>query len=95
MTRLKETKVQIGTYQAESRLLSEAVPGDQVAPRKSILLATAAVLGLTLGATVVLIREALQNTFRTASDLEYRTGRTVLGQVPVFLRGPVRAPSPI
>jgi succinoglycan biosynthesis transport protein ExoP len=56
LTRLKETKVQIGTYQAESRLLSEAVPGDQVAPRKSILLATAAVLGLTLGATVVLIR---------------------------------------
>lgn len=82
LTRLKETKVQIGTYQAESRLLSEAVPGDQVAPRKSTFLATAAVLGLTLGATVVLIREALQNTFRTASDLEYRTGRTVLGQVP-------------
>jgi succinoglycan biosynthesis transport protein ExoP len=82
LTRLKETTVQIGTYQAESRLLSEAIPGDQVAPRKGVLLATATVLGLALGAAAVLIREAVQNTFRTVNDLEYRTGRTVLGQVP-------------
>jgi succinoglycan biosynthesis transport protein ExoP len=82
LTRLKETTVQIGTYQAESRLLSEAIPGDQVAPRQSIILTMATLLGLALGATVVLIREALQNTFRTARDLEYWTGHTVLGQVP-------------
>jgi succinoglycan biosynthesis transport protein ExoP len=82
LTRLKETTVQIGTYQAESRLLSEAIPGNQVAPRKSILLTMAILLGFVLGAAIVLIREAKQNTFRSSSDLEYRTGRTVLGQVP-------------
>lgn len=82
LTRLKETTAQIGTFQAESRLLSEAIPGDQVAPRTSTIVTMAVVLGLTLGAAAVLIREAMQNTFRTASDLEARTGRTVLGQVP-------------
>jgi succinoglycan biosynthesis transport protein ExoP len=82
LTRLKETTVQIGTYQAESRLLSEAIPGKQVAPRRSIILIMAILLGLALGAATVLIREALQNTFRTARDLEYWTGNTVLGLVP-------------
>jgi succinoglycan biosynthesis transport protein ExoP len=82
LTRLKETTVQIGTYTAESRLLSEAISGVQVAPRRSLILTMAIVLGLFFGAAVVLIREALQNTFRNSSDLEYRTGRTVLGQIP-------------
>ena len=56
----KETTVQIGVHQADSRLLSEAIPGIQVAPRTSLILALSAILGLGLGITVVLIREALQ-----------------------------------
>ncbi|SEN51310.1 capsular exopolysaccharide family [Loktanella fryxellensis] len=82
LTRLKETSAQIGIQRAESRVLSQAIPGYQVAPRKPILLALSVIMGLMLGSALVLIREALQNTFRTAGNLERRTGRAVLGQIP-------------
>lgn len=82
LTRLKETSVQVGVHEADSRLLSEATPGYQVAPRKGILLAMSVVLGFIIGAIATLAREALQNTFRSASALERHTGRAVLGQIP-------------
>lgn len=82
LTRLKETTVQVGVHQADSRILSEAVPGELVAPRKTRIIALAIILGLMAGAAIVLLREFLQNTFRTAEDLEGRTGITVLGQIP-------------
>lgn len=82
LTRLKETTVQEGVHQADSRILSEATPGQMVAPRKSRILALAMILGLMLGAGIVLVREFLQNTFRTGDDLQKFTGYTVLGQMP-------------
>ncbi len=82
LTRLKETSLQIGGHQADARILNEAVEADQVAPRKAMILAISLLLGLMTGAAIVLVREMLQNTFRTADDLEQRTGITVLGQVP-------------
>jgi polysaccharide biosynthesis transport protein len=82
LTRLKETSVQEGVHQADSRILSEATPGSLVAPRKSRILALSLILGVMLGAAVVLIREFMQNTFRTSDDLQKYTGYTVLGQVP-------------
>lgn len=87
LTRLRETSVQEGVHQADSRILSEATPGRLVAPRKSRILALSMILGSMLGVAVVLIREFMQNTFRTAEDLQKHTGYTVLGQVP---RIPVR-----
>ncbi len=83
LSRLKETSAQQGIQQADSHLLSKAVvPAYPSAPRKSLIGAMSVVLGLMLGAAMVLIREARQNTFRTARDLEYGTGYTVMGQVP-------------
>lgn len=82
LTRLRETSVQQGVHQADSRILSEATPGTLVAPRKPMILALSLILGLLAGAALVLGREMLQNGFRTAEDLEARTGLTVLGQVP-------------
>lgn len=82
LTRLKETSVQVGVHQADSRILSEATPGTLVAPRKTRIIALAMILGAIAGAGIVLMREFLQNTYRTADDLERRTGVTVLGQVP-------------
>ncbi|MFV2092511.1 MAG: polysaccharide biosynthesis tyrosine autokinase, partial [Hyphomicrobiales bacterium] len=76
---------QQGIQQADSRVLSRAVvPRVPSAPRKSMILALSALLGVMLGAGLVLIRELRKNTFRTARDLEQVTGYTVMGQVPLI-----------
>ncbi len=83
LTRLKETSVQQGVQQADSRILSRAaVPQSTSAPRKTRIQALALILGALVGSALVLIREFMQNTFRTSEELESRTGFTVLGQVP-------------
>ena len=84
LTRLKETTVQQGVHQADSRILSEATPGTQVAPRKLRIVAVTMILGLLIGAGIVILRELLQNTYRSSDDLEAGTGLSVLGQVPVI-----------
>ena len=81
--RLKETSAQEGIQQADSRILSKAVvPEAAASPRKPLILAASAILGMLLGATWVLVSEARSNTFRSAQDLEAFTGKTVLGQIP-------------
>lgn len=82
LTRLKETTVQRGLQQADSRVLSDAIPGEQVAPRTALVLALSTVLGLMGGAGVVLVRQFIHDTFRTADDLEAVTELPVLGQIP-------------
>ena len=82
LTRLKETTVQRGLQQADSRILSDAIPGQKVAPRTSLILTLSMVLGLMIGAAVVLVRQFMHNTFRVAEDVEAVTGLPVLGQIP-------------
>jgi polysaccharide biosynthesis transport protein len=83
--RLKETSIQQGIQQADSRVLSQAVvPRSASAPRKPLILALSLMLGL-IGATgAILIREMSQNTFRVSEDLEARTGYNVIGQIPAI-----------
>lgn len=88
LSRLKETSVQSGIQEAESRVLSRAVvPLKPSAPRKTIILATSLVLGALLGIGLVLLRELRQSTFRAAEELEAHTGMTVLGQIPLIPGG--------
>lgn len=82
LNRLRETSVQIGVQQADSRVLSEAIVGTYVAPRKSVIMIMGIFLGGLLAAAIVLGREFLQNTFRTAEELERSTHISVLGQIP-------------
>lgn len=82
LTRLKETSVQRGLQQAESRVLSDAIPGEQVAPRAAMILALSMILGMMIGSGLVLARAFLHNVFRTAEDLEAATGIPVFGQIP-------------
>jgi polysaccharide biosynthesis transport protein len=83
LARLKETSVQQGVQKADSRLLSAAVfPDRPAAPRPRLVLLMSAALGLVLGASVVLGREARQSTYRTVDALERDTGLPVLGQLP-------------
>jgi len=82
LSRLKETAVQEGLHQPDSRLLSPAVPRLAASPRKGIILVLSAILGCMLGAGLVLLRELRNNTFRTADELEAYTGVGVLGSLP-------------
>ncbi|MCF6316699.1 MAG: polysaccharide biosynthesis tyrosine autokinase [Marinosulfonomonas sp.] len=83
--RLKETSVQQGTQQADSRIISRAVvPVKASAPRKSMVLVLAAILGLLVSAAMILLREMRQTGIRTADQLEKITGMTVIGQIPTI-----------
>jgi capsular exopolysaccharide synthesis family protein len=82
LSRLKETAVQQGLQKADSRLLSSAVPRLASSPRVGIILVLSAILGIMLGAGLVLLKELRNNTFRTSDDLEAYTGFGVLGSTP-------------
>lgn len=85
LNRLKETSVQQGIQQSDSRVLSRAqVPLVPAEPRQMLLLAVAMILGVAGGSAFLVLREGLQSTFRTANDLEWETGFSVLGQIPVM-----------
>ncbi len=85
LARLKETSAQEGIQKADSRQLSRAViPSDPSEPQKSLILALSAVLGVMLGAAIVLLIEARSKGYRSARELERKTGYSVLGQIPVF-----------
>ncbi|WP_170429788.1 polysaccharide biosynthesis tyrosine autokinase [Ruegeria arenilitoris] len=85
LARLKETSAQEGIQKADSRQLSRAViPNMPASPRKSRILALSAVLGLMLGVGIVLLAEARRKGYRSARDLERKTGHSVLGQIPTF-----------
>lgn len=88
LTRLKETTVQQGIQQADSRVLSEAVvPRVPSAPRKSRILLMSLIVGLMIGSAGVIAYEMSQNTYRVAEALEAATGHSVLAQIPAI---PVR-----
>ncbi len=81
LTRLKETTVQEGVHQADSRILSEATPGQMVAPRKSRILALSMILGIMAGSALVLLRNT-PKTLPHGRGTGTRDGQTVLGQIP-------------
>lgn len=88
LSRLKETSVQQGIQQADSRILSYAVePEEPSRPRKGIIMGLSVIVGLVIGIVLVLLREMQQTGFRNAQDLEEATGLTVIGQVPRAPRG--------
>lgn len=83
LNRLNETSVQQGIQQPDSRVISNAViPAEATSPRRKLILSVALLLGLLLGAVLVLLREAQAKGFRTGEDLQSFTGYTVMGQIP-------------
>lgn len=83
-TRLQEINVQQGLETADSRMLSEAIPRGPSSPRKSRILALAGILGLMLGAGLVLLREMRFAGFRTADELRNHSERRVLASIPLI-----------
>ncbi len=85
LARLKETSAQEGIQKADSRQLSQAViPTDPSSPKNALNLAVSAILGAFLGTAIVLLMEARRKGFRSAQELERKTGYSVLGQIPIF-----------
>jgi succinoglycan biosynthesis transport protein ExoP len=83
LTRLKETIVQQGFQESDSRLLSRAVPKPAISPNKGVIITLSALLGCLFGTGFVLLREYNNDTFRTAHDIEFYTGYKVLGFTPL------------
>lgn len=85
LTRLKETSAQQGLQQADSRIISDAIiPFAVSKPRKSIVLMMCGMVGFLMGAAILLLREARNDSFRTAEELENFTGLNVVGQLPLL-----------
>jgi succinoglycan biosynthesis transport protein ExoP len=88
LNRMKETSVQQGIHQADSRILSQAVISLRPSyPQKTSTVLLAAIFGGVIGALFVLIRDQLNRSFRTSDELENATGLPVLGAIPI---APVR-----
>ena len=84
LTRLKEASVQAGLQQADSRVLSMAIPGEQVQPRFVINVAVGMFLGVFIGLGISLFRVSISEGFLTPDSLESASGRYVMGQIPNF-----------
>ena len=84
LTRLKEATVQRGLAQPDSRVLSDAIPGFYVSPKKPLILAVASIFGLMIGTVIVLARQFLNSGFRSADELEVATGQQIMGQIPLM-----------
>ena len=84
LNRAKETGEQQSLQIAEARIASPAlVPIKLERPPALLLLAAAAILGLSLGIGLVLILEQLRRTFRSAEEVEQALGVRTLGVLPL------------
>lgn len=83
LNRQKETEVQLGLQQSDSRVISQAVvPIVPSSPRPVMVVGFSMIMGSLVGAGLVLRREMWLRGFRAAKELETTTGVTVAGQVP-------------
>jgi capsular exopolysaccharide synthesis family protein len=84
LNRLKETSEQASLQTSDARFLTRASPPEDPDTRsRQIGVVMAALAGMGLGVGIVLLIEHLNSTFRSASDLEKRTGQTMLAAIPV------------
>jgi polysaccharide biosynthesis transport protein len=83
LTRLKETVVQREMIQPDSRILSHAVaPAVHASPRRARTVTMGMVLGLVAAGALLLIREGMIVTFRSAEEIEEATGLRVIASLP-------------
>ncbi len=83
LTRLKETTVQTGVLRPDARLLSPAVaPLHPAAPKPTLIILVALILGAGLGALWVLARHQWGTRIKTAQDARRLTGLPVTALLP-------------
>ncbi len=82
LNRLKQLSVERGVEQPSVRILSQAEPPlGPSGPHAAVVMTLAAVVGFVFGAGAILVRQGVQDAFRTADEIERMTGIQVLGQV--------------
>ena len=82
--RLQEMNVQLGLETADGRLLSKAIQTGASGPKKNQTLFLAGIIGLMMGAGLVLLRELRFTGFRTTNELRDNSGFGVLASVPLI-----------
>lgn len=83
--RLAETKMSSQFEANNVRILEPAIePNAPISPRRTLVLATAFVLGLLLAFGAALVLEYADATVKNWRDLEERTGYKVLGVIPII-----------
>jgi polysaccharide biosynthesis transport protein len=85
MTRLKETAATSDLGSADTRIVDEATtPSTPIKPKKSLIVALAAILALFIACALALLRDGLNRTFRSTEQVEGRLNFPVLGIVPLL-----------
>ena len=81
--RFKETSEQVGTAEADARIISKAaVPVAPSYPRKGLFAFVGLVMSLGVGLGAVFVLERLDNGYRTPSQLEASLGLPHLAAIP-------------
>jgi succinoglycan biosynthesis transport protein ExoP len=85
MTRLGETTATADMESVNARIVDPAVlPTEPIKPKKSLIVAIAALLALFVGVGLILLLDALNNTFKSTEQVEGRLNIPVLGILPLI-----------
>jgi capsular exopolysaccharide synthesis family protein len=85
LTRYKETEGAKGLEQSDARILAPALPPDHASfPNRPLMAALGVVLGLSVGAGGVVLRNLLDAGLSTAEQVESFLGVRFLGTVPLI-----------
>lgn len=88
LDKFKEADVAEEYDASNVRVVDQAtVPSESFKPNKTRMILVAGILGLFLGFVVALLRERLDNTFKTIDNIEDRLAIPSLGVVPLVRRG--------
>ncbi len=84
LNRFKETSSQEDLQQADARIISRAsVPVLPSFPNKQTFIIVSGISGLFLGLLFAYVLERMQNSYRSAKQLELEVGIPVLGAIPL------------
>ena len=88
MTRLKETAATSDLENANARVVDKAVvPTEPIKPKKTLIVAIAALLALFAGVGLTLLLDVLNNTFKSTEAVESRLNIPVFGILPMIKKG--------
>jgi len=83
MTRLQETTATSDLSSTNARVVDPAIPpAEPSAPNTKLILVVALFLALVLGIAQAIIREILDNTFKSSEEVETKLNLPVMGIVP-------------